>query len=82
MAKKAKRITDPEQNEARTDVTWRNVGLISAFAVLLVVSIFTVMIPELTDDGAEEEADAAGSVSEETPPASDVPATSASPHSP
>ena len=72
MAKRPKRITDTTLNEARVDVTWRHVGLLSAFAVLLVISIFTVMIPELTDDGADEEADAAGTVTTETPPPSDT----------
>ncbi len=83
MAKKLKRITDPALNEARADVTWRNALLLSAFAVLLIVSIFTVMIPELTDDGADDEADAAGAITTEPPPASAVPpASSASPHTP
>lgn len=79
MAKKPKRITDTTLNEARTDVTWRNVGLLSAFAILLVISIFTVMIPELTDDGADEEADAVGTSTTEPPPPD--PST-ASPHTP
>jgi hypothetical protein len=58
MAKKApKRITD-EANEPRTSITVRNAVLWSGFLVLFVVSIFTVMIPELSDDGAEDEADA------------------------
>jgi hypothetical protein len=83
MAKKPKRITDAVQNEPRADVTWRHVGLLSAFAVLLIVSVFTVLIPELTDDGSDEEADANGSVTAETPPASAVPpASSASAHTP
>jgi len=84
MAKKIKRITD-EIVEPRTDVTWRNALLLSAFGLLLIASVFTVMIPELTDDGADEEADAAGAsaaidapVADPAPPAS----TTASPHSP
>lgn len=95
MAKKTKRISggakgssaDSSVDEMRADVTWRHVGLLSAFAILLVVSIFTVMIPELTDDGAAEEADAAGTVTVETAaPASDTSpaatAPSASAHTP
>jgi len=84
MAKKPKRITDPEQNEARTDPTWRYVALLSAFALLLVASIVTVMVPELSDDGAEDEADAAGAISTEaSAPASGAPpASSASAHTP
>ena len=83
MAKKQKRITDLEPNEPRTDVKWRYIGLISAFAILFVVSIFTVMIPELTDDGAEEEAEAAGLPAEAAaPPATDVPVADAPPAAP
>ncbi len=72
MAKKPKRITDAVEREPRQDVTWRNAGLLTAFALLLVVSIFTVMVPELTDDGADEEADAAGA-SAAAPPTTDAP---------
>lgn len=91
MAKKTKRITDIEQNEPRSEVTWRNAALLSAFAVLLIVAIVTVMIPELADDGAEDEADAAGSVTPEAPASADEsaadgadapPASSVSPHAP
>jgi hypothetical protein len=80
MAKKTKRITEP-QNEPRTDVTWRNAILLSAFAILAIVSIFTVMIPELRDDGADDEADAAGS-STEPAAAPSVPDPSVPAHSP
>jgi hypothetical protein len=59
MAKKPKRITD-EPNETRASITVRNAVLWSGFLVLFVASIFTVMLPELTDDGAEDEADAQG----------------------
>ncbi len=59
MAKKSKRITD-EASEPRASITVKNAVLWSGFLVLLVVSIFTVMIPELSDDGAEDEADAQG----------------------
>jgi hypothetical protein len=79
MAKKPKRITDTEINESRTDVTWRNALLLSAFGVLVVISVFTVMIPELTDDGADEEADAAGTASTEEAPAPTTPPASAAP---
>ena len=67
MARKTKRITDPE-NETRADVTWRHAILLSFFAVLAIVSIFTVMIPELRDDGAEDEADAVGAAAAESAP--------------
>jgi len=78
MAKKAKRITEA-RNEPRTDPTWRNAILLSAFAVLAIVSIFTVMIPELRDDGAADEADAAGASTESSP---DVSEPSAAAHTP
>jgi hypothetical protein len=77
MAKKAKRITDAP-NEPRVDPTWRHAILLSVFAVLAIVSIFTVLIPELRDDGSADEADAAGSSTET---AGDVSAPSAPPHS-
>jgi hypothetical protein len=77
MAKKTKRITDTP-NEARVDPTWRHAILLSVFAVLAIVSIFTVMIPELRDDGAADEADAAGSSATDEPvPPSSAPAHSA-----
>jgi hypothetical protein len=50
------------------------------FAILLVVSIFTVMIPELTDDGEGDEADAAGAVTtDEAPADAPAPATPTAP---
>jgi hypothetical protein len=60
MAKKAKRITD-DATEPRAPITTRNVVLLVCFAILAIVSVVTVAIPEIRDDGSEEEADAAGS---------------------
>lgn len=84
MAKKAKRITDAVQNEPRTDLSWRHGLLWSVFGLLVIASIFTVLVPELTDDGAEEEAEARGTteVVSDAPPASAAaaaPAPSAAP---
>jgi hypothetical protein len=70
MAKKNKRITD-EANEPRASITVRNAVLWSGFLVLFVISIFTVMIPELSDDGAEDEADAQGQADDDGDDASD-----------
>ena len=63
MAKKSKRITD-EAAEARAPITVKNAVLWSCFLVLFVASIFVVMIPELSDDGADDEADAQGQAEE------------------
>ena len=57
----------------------KNAVLWSGFFVLLVISIVTVMMPELSDDGAEDEADAQGQTDEEASPSSDPASAGASP---
>jgi hypothetical protein len=74
--KKSRRITD-EASEPRASITVKNAVLLSGFFVLLVLSIVTVMIPELSDDGAEDEADAQGQADESDDPPPDDGASAA-----
>lgn len=46
----------PEANEERTSPLAGQVALLVAFAVILVASIFTVLVPELANDGEESDA--------------------------
>ncbi|MEM9074374.1 MAG: hypothetical protein AAGE52_38120 [Myxococcota bacterium] len=43
-------------SEGTNAPVWRSITLWIAFAILVVVSVFTVLLPELRDDDADEEA--------------------------
>lgn len=43
--------------DERESPRWRHIGLLVLFAVLVVVGVFTVLIPEIEDDNPEGSAD-------------------------